>query len=455
MADLILTIPSTDRGGIAIRHLLEAGREELGCSYEHSLSDQLRGLESSRVLQELPHSFHRVWVRDGDEAGAINRILRFHDGEGAGRGKVEAAERNETMMLSAPYLGLPFKLGGKHTDYLRQMNVGDAHHHGVKGNGVHIAIVDSGLQSSAGINAVDFYDVQTASPVHAGLSAMVDNDGHGTAMASLTAEVAPEASIYVVRVMDQGSLTLWNVLAGVGVGAFDCRAAVISLSFGFSGFMRCRVCGATGAVRSIAFEKLLDGITQSPYLSAGRKPVYVASTGNDGSSTCIDYPAAYETAVPVGAVNSKGDRASFSNYDQGTTHKRHLMGPGGEKTTANVVTEDVGTGGRAQCCGTSVAAAYAAGMLAVLWSDSRYDKLDSDRFLDMVLNDHCVRATSQPQNEYGAGVIQYKPPLVSDGDTKNGTKDVPANRISISNDRVVIESGSGRVWLPRKSLKRP
>ena|ERR1017187_117991 len=91
------------------------------------------------------------------------------------------------------------------------------------------------------------------------------------------------------------------------------------------------------------------------------------------------------------------------------------MAPGGEKSNA-VVTEDVGTGGGVPCCGTSVATAYAAGMLALLWSNPRYAKLDRDRFLDKIFQKHCVRGNTQPQNEYGAGLIQYVRAAAADDD---------------------------------------
>lgn len=415
MSYLVLTIPKSDRGKNAV-HYLENYGEDLGVRYVQSLSQRFRIgdlTRSAEWLLELPHTFHLVLVlRPGDDRAALNRILQVLSSDSP-HGHVVAAERNETLTLSVPYLGLPFTLGGKHTDYLQLMKVGDAHHDGVKGSGVSIAIVDSGLDTAAGLNAKDYYDVQVT-PVHAGLSGMKDNDGHGTAMASLAKEVAPEADIYIVRSMDQGSLELWNVLAGVGVAAFDCKADVISLSLGFDSFLVCTACGATGTARSVAFEKLLEGITQSPYLTNKRKPIYAAATGNDGSSTGINYPAAYLSAVPVGSINSKGDRSSFSNY-QSTTHSHHLMAPGGEKSNA-VATEDVGTGGSIPCCGTSVATAYAAGMLALLWSDPRYAKLDRDQFLDKVIQKHCVRGNAQPRNEYGAGLIQYTRAAASSDD---------------------------------------
>jgi subtilisin family serine protease len=419
MGYLVLTIPKSDEVKNAVTHMEHNG-ESLGVRYVYSLSQMLErgGLtRSADRIRELPHNFHLLQVlRPGDDRVVLNRVLRLLSESFMLQA---VGERNETLMLSVPYLGIPFIPGGKHTDgsYPQLMKVGDAHHDGVKGSDVRIAIADSGLDNAAGLTVKDYYDVQV-NPIHAGLSRMKDSDGHGTAMATLVRDVAPAADIYIVRCMDQGSLELWNLLAGVGVAAFDCEAHVISLSCGFDSFLVCTACGATGNARSVAFEKLLEGITQSPYLSNKRKPVYVAATGNDGSSTSINYPAAYLSAVPVGSVNSKGDRSSFSNY-QSTTHSRHLMAPGGDKSQA-IVTEDVGKGGSTLCCGTSVATAYAAGMLALLWSDHRYAKLDRDQFLDEVIQKHCVRSKTQPQNEYGAGLIQYMRAAASDDDAAGG-----------------------------------
>jgi subtilisin family serine protease len=405
MADLILTIPNDGPENAAIQHLTaERGETDLGCQYVESLSDRLNGLRSSDLLRHMKHTFHRVRVSDGDERSASNRILSWHNGEIDGRGKVDAAEKNEELMLAQPYLGLPFMIGGKHTEYLRIMRVNIAHMLGVTGSGVRVAIVDSGLDRSAGVTAQDFYDLQRAKPVHR-LGAMIDKDGHGTAMAALVASVAPDAEIHVIRVYDKGSLTLWNALAGVGVAAFDCDAAIVSLSFGFDSFLSCGVCGASGSARSVALEKMLDGISQST-ASTGHGCIYVAATGNESSTKSFNYPAAYASALAVGSVNGALARSSFSNY--GTNHKQYLMAPGGDKNSANVVTEDVGRGSRSSCFGTSVATAYTAGMLALFWSDDQYNRLSRKKFLRAILNDRRGRPKNCNQQEYGAGVIEYR-----------------------------------------------
>ena len=195
-------------------------------------------------------------------APSVIGFWRWHNGRVYSRQSRRGRE-NEELMLAAPDLGLPFTIGGRHQDYLKLMRVDEAHQASVKGSKVRVAIVDSGLDSGAGITAKDFYDLDEETPVHATLAAMIDNDGHGTAMAKLVKAVAPDAEIYIVRVLDEGSVTLWNVLAGAGVAAFDRKATVVSMSLGFDSFLRCGVCGATGSARSVALEKMLDAITQS------------------------------------------------------------------------------------------------------------------------------------------------------------------------------------------------
>jgi hypothetical protein len=61
-------------------------------------------------------------------------------------------------------------------------------------------------------------------------------------------------------------------------------------------------------------------------------------------------------------------------------------------------------------------------MLALLWSDPRYIKLDRDQFLDKVIQKHCVKDNAQPQAEYGAGLIQYIRAAASDDDATGGNE---------------------------------
>lgn len=407
MPELVLSIPNNAAGVTAVQHLASRGESDLGVSYQLSLHRRLTSQTNSR-LSDLDHSFHLVKVPDGSEVAAINRIVRWHNGEGAPQslhGRVDAAELNLTFRPSAT-LGLPFTLGGLHQNYLQLMNVTDAHGAGIKGKDIRVAVIDSGADDPSNILLDDFYDVESGNPLHP--APKTDNDGHGTAMATLVREVAPEATIIGIRVFDQDTLNLWNVLAGTGTAVFDCHADIVSISLGYAQMpAQCLACGASAQSRSLAFQYLLDGITRSPG-KRGTPPIYVAATGNDYYSAGFNYPAAYDSAVAVGSVTSALIRSAFSNYGK-STPKYFFMAPGGEENPLGNVIEDVGSGGRAQCRGTSVATAYAAGMLAVLWSDARYRGQAPDVFLANVRqHDRLPLPSNNPDShQYGSGLIQY------------------------------------------------
>jgi hypothetical protein len=409
MAELVLSIPNNAGGATAVQHLATRGEGDLGVSYRLSLGNRLAGLEGSSRLANLDHSFHLVEVPNGGEVGAINRIMRWHNGDGEPRsqhGRVDAAEPNLSFRPSAT-LGLPFKLGGSHQKYLQLMNVGDAHQAGIKGKDITVAVVDSGAEPGS-VRLDDFYDVEGGNPIHPAFQ--IDNDGHGTAMATLVRNVAPEATIIGIRVFDQDTLNLWNVLAGTATAVFECHADIVSISLGYAQMpAQCLACGASAQSRSLAFQYLLDGVTRSPG-KRGTPPIYVAATGNDYSSAGFNYPAAYDSAVAIGAVTSALVRSAFSNYGK-SAPKYFFMAPGGEENPLGTVTEDVGSGGTAPCRGTSVATAYAAGMLAVLWSDARYRGQAPDVFLANVMQyDRLPLPQGSPDpHQYGSGLIQYPP----------------------------------------------
>ena len=116
------------------------------------------------------------------------------------------------------------------------------------------------------------------------------------------------------------------------------------------------------------------------------------------------------------------------------------MVPGGKSTPPIPVTEDVGPVSVAPCCGTSVANAYAAGMLALLWSDARYAGFDRARFRSNVFSNHCVHPPNWNQLEYGEGVIEYRPPAETN-DTDDAIEEdniASDGDIQVYADRVVI-----------------
>jgi len=408
MPELVLTIPNNPAGAVALNHLQGAGGESLGGKYKQSLSDVVPDTEASRSLAALRETFHLFSVPECGELEAIERILRFHcfpEQGPPGRGHVSGAEINVTFGLLAK-LGTPMAFDPQiHSQYRTILNVDAAVNDGISGSGVRVAVVDSGTK---GIPIQDFFDVPNPTNQHPGAAVAFDNHGHGTAMATIIHDVAPGACIYCVRIADQDKVLLSDVMAGTAVAAEDCAADVINLSLGLRnlGLPTCPWCGSQAHVRSLAFEKLLLSLP-------GKNPngaIYVAATGNDGVSTGFDYPAAYADTLAVGSVNGRQKRSSFSNYGS-TNHPRYLMATGGEiDQTTGLVTEAVGFGPSASVAGTSAAAAYASGVLALLKQQSRYAPLDRTGFLANVLQNHCRLPPGGTSAEYGAGIVYYASP---------------------------------------------
>ena len=172
-----------------------------------------------------------------------------------------------------------------------------------KGTGVRVAIIDTGIDYThpdldgnykGGYNFVSGNDKP------------MDDSGHGTHVAGIVAAedngigvvgVAPEASLYAVKVLDSsGSGTFSNVIAGIDWSVRN-GMQIISMSLGANS-------GSTA----------LQDAVDSAY-NAGI--VIVAAAGNDGNyagtTDTVDYPARYDSVIAVAATDSSDSRAIWYN----------------------------------------------------------------------------------------------------------------------------------------------
>ncbi|KEK23456.1 S8 family peptidase [Bacillus gaemokensis] len=166
--------------------------------------------------------------------------------------------------------------------------------------GVKVAIIDTGVQgshpdlASKVIYGHDYVDNDSQSD---------DGNGHGTHCAGIAgaltnnnvgiAGVAPQSSIYAVRVLDnQGSGTLDAVAQGIREAA-DSGAKVISLSLGASS-------GGTALQQAVQY-------------AWNKGAVIVAAAGNAGN-TKPNYPAYYNEVISVASTDRSDRKSSFSNY---------------------------------------------------------------------------------------------------------------------------------------------
>ncbi len=162
------------------------------------------------------------------------------------------------------------------------------------GNGVRIAILDTGVTSSeafgSGISFLNFV----------GLPAdLTQQSGHGTAVASmiigrdsLTPGVAPGADIVSIRIADDLGQSDSYLLAQGIVAAVDAGARLINISMGSFG-------------DSVLVRNAIEYARTAGSL-------IVAATGNNGLGR-VSYPAANAGVIAVGAVDALGNHLNFSN----------------------------------------------------------------------------------------------------------------------------------------------
>ncbi|RKH38235.1 S8 family serine peptidase [Corallococcus sicarius] len=171
--------------------------------------------------------------------------------------------------------------------------------HGRTGAGVHLYVLDTGINTR---------HTEFAGRIGNGFGAIADGrgvedcHGHGTHVSSTAAGtqygMAKQARIHPVRVLNCfGSGTWEGVLAGVDFVRADCAnqngpcVANMSLGGGLSNALNTAVANAVNA-----------GVT------------FVVAAGNESTDACTRSPASTPAAITVAATDDADRRASFSNY---------------------------------------------------------------------------------------------------------------------------------------------
>lgn len=409
---LIITIPNNSAGKW-FQQKLSSDSFDLFASPPESLADALGKTKAGFEFWDGPFHFLRVQIPFGRTHEVAEQLRALYQREDPD-GPPPVIEEDQPGAFDA--IG-PFAPGDQAPTYLAEMGVAAAHAANAKGAGLTIAILDSGLTTRHPGNMWD----ATQGParfVHCS-----DLHGHGTAMHGLVDAVAPDASLTAIRVCErENDLSIWGVLIGLYVASVDVGADIISMSFGFSNMHKyCPNCGGTAAMRSFALETaVMDAANRRG--AQGRRPILVAATGNRARSDIqsktrrelIKSPANFDSVVAVGSVDQSYDLSLFSNYDSAASKPRHFMGFGGQVDQMAKPLETLGLlNVHDACYGTSPATALVAGMLALLWSDARYQAMGREAFLDAVEQSHCVITGGMSQARFGKGVICWDPNAVA------------------------------------------
>ena len=217
-----------------------------------------------------------------------------------------------------------------------------------RGEGTVVAVLDTGVEPG-GRDGI--HDLQAGADMVYGRT-MYDADGHGTHCAGTIAQntdngvgtvgVAPGTTLLPVKVLgDWGSGSTADIAAGITWSA-DNGADVICMSIGWWGY-------SSTVAEAVAYAHTRD-------------VVLVAAAGNEDTGS-LNYPAAYEEVISVGATRWNDRLTSFTNWGADLD----LVAPGED------VLQEVPSWYYSAWSGTSMATPHVAGVAALVVAQGIHD----------------------------------------------------------------------------------
>jgi major intracellular serine protease len=189
-------------------------------------------------------------------------------------------------------------------------SIADMHKAGLRGEGVRIAILDTGTNTSHPALWGKLYDGVDLTDEGVGIE---DLNGHGTWIHGRISAVhndygprgfAPDAEVVVIKVLDKnGAGDLDNIAKGVKMAvAMNCNMINLSIGVGF------RHPGLGAAIK-----KAVD-----------KNVIVAAASGNDYSRNPIDFPGSMIETICVGSHDRRGRVSKFSD----TGHEMDVFSAG-------------------------------------------------------------------------------------------------------------------------------
>lgn len=241
---------------------------------------------------------------------------------------------------------------------------------------VKVAVIDSGVDFGNDVELRNYIDLvpgyEECPPYY------IDITGHGSAVAGIIAAedngkgitgINPGIELYSARVLDENNVAPTSRVIEAIYWAIEQDVDIINMSFGMK--------EDSQALHHAIKEAYNAGI------------LLIAAAGN---TKAVEYPAAYEEVIAVGAVDSDG--VVCENSARG--EEVELVAPG-EKVASTGAFE-----GTLVCSGTSMAAPHVTGIASLLWEK---DQTVSSEFIRALL-----RASANgygDEDAYGSGLVDY------------------------------------------------
>ena len=217
----------------------------------------------------------------------------------------------------------------------------------------------------SGVSATEYIDVYkriNLIPEQENVEALFDDvSGHGTGMESIIAGndikgikgIAPNVELYSIKVLDENNeAPVSRIIQGI-YKCIEEKVDIINMSFGTVN-------------KSEALEKAIKAAKDAGILM-------IASAGNRGDSDrAIEYPAAYDDVLAVGATNSSAIVSSISSVGD----ELDVYAPGEDIAVLDFLDKVQ------MMDGTSASAAEVTAVASVLWEK---DKTKSAEFIKDII----------------------------------------------------------------------
>lgn len=209
-------------------------------------------------------------------------------------------------------------------------------------NKIKVAILDSGIDFTEDINVKKYVNFIPGEEKEFNL--FQDTTGHGTSIAGIIVAgdndigisgMTENVELYSARILDDNNnAPISRVVQGI-YWAIDNNVKIINLSFG------------TPENSPVLYQAIKDAYEEGILI--------VAAAGNTGEQ--VQYPAAYNEVMAVGAVDSFGKISDFSAKDE----QIDIMAPGENVKSTGAFDGEI------IVSGTSISAPHVVGMAALLW----------------------------------------------------------------------------------------